>query len=50
MIAMIGTSDRLCWLAETCKILLLHDNVRSGLLAKPASEVNDLTCHFRAIN
>ncbi len=23
MIAMIGTSDRLCWLAETCKILLL---------------------------
>ncbi len=22
MIAMIGTSDRLCWLAETCKILL----------------------------
>ncbi len=23
MIAMIGTSDRLCWLAETCKTLLL---------------------------
>ena len=23
MIAIIGTSDRLCWLAETCKILLL---------------------------
>ncbi len=23
MIAMIGTSDRLCWLAESCKILLL---------------------------
>ena len=23
MIFMIGTSDRLCWLAETCKILLL---------------------------
>ncbi len=23
MIGMIGTSDRLCWLAETCKILLL---------------------------
>ncbi len=23
MIAMIGTSDRPCWLAETCKILLL---------------------------
>ena len=23
MIAMIGTSDRLCWLAEICKILLL---------------------------
>jgi len=23
MIAMIGTSDRLCWLAETCKILLV---------------------------
>ena len=23
MIAMIGPSDRLCWLAETCKILLL---------------------------
>jgi len=23
MIAMIGTSDRLCWLAEACKILLL---------------------------
>ncbi len=23
MIARIGTSDRLCWLAETCKILLL---------------------------
>ena len=23
MIAMIGTSDRLCWLAETCKILVL---------------------------
>ncbi len=22
MIAIIGTSDRLCWLAETCKILL----------------------------
>ncbi len=25
MIAMIGTSDRLCWLAETCKILLLAE-------------------------
>ena len=23
MIAMIGTSDRPCWLAEACKILLL---------------------------
>ncbi len=23
MIAMIGTSDRLCWLAENCQILLL---------------------------
>ncbi len=23
MIAMIGTSDRLCWLAETCKMHLL---------------------------
>ncbi len=26
MIAMIGTSDRLCWLAETCKILLLSSS------------------------
>ena len=24
MIAIIGTSDRPCWLAEACKILLLH--------------------------
>ncbi len=28
MIAMIGTSDRLCWLAETCKILLLLQEKR----------------------
>jgi len=29
MIAMIGTSDRLCWLAETWKILLLLLNSAS---------------------
>ena len=34
MIAMIGTSDRLCWLAETCKILLLFFFFELG--AKPA--------------
>ena len=37
MIAMIGTSDRLCWLAETCKILLLL------LLYGPVYTVRDIT-------
>ena len=44
MIAMIGTSDRLCWLAETCKILLLlllHDSCLSATKAK-----NGLKQHF----
>ena len=33
MIAMIGTSDRLCWLAETCKILLLFLSMYEEQLA-----------------
>ncbi len=38
MIAMIGTSDRLCWLAETCKILLL---LLLGLHLLARSEIAD---------
>ena len=38
MIAMIGTSDRLCWLAETCKILLLLLlELQGGCVVKLAS-------------
>ena len=40
MIAIIGTSDRPCWLAEACKILLLlllHDeHVMPGYEGKGA--------------
>ena len=30
MIAIIGTSDQPCWLAEACKILLLLSHVEFG--------------------
>ncbi len=41
MIAMIGTSDRLCWLAETCKILLL-------LLLHSAPRETNISCMYLA--
>ncbi len=40
MIAMIGTSDRLCWLAETCKILLL---LQLGDMPKAPAGLDDYT-------
>ncbi len=45
MIAMIGTSDRLCWLAESCEILLLllHGHApRSTLLVLLIAAVGPL--------
>ena len=43
MIAMIGTSDRLCWLAETCKILLLLLLLAFGrLIFAPATTTDSI--------
>ena len=45
MIAMIGTSDRLCWLAETCKILLLL-LLRAPPMETPTFELRPLAVSF----
>jgi len=51
MIAMIGTSDRLCWLAETCKILChMCGMCHTYLLDMVASSVSNHVYHHVIIH
>ena len=43
MIAMIGTSNRLCWLAEACKVLLLLVMYGPDFIVTPRGS-KDIVC------
>ena len=42
MIAIIGTSDRPCWLAEACKILLLLQQSQTAMPRRQQHDYNKL--------
>ena len=50
MIAMMGTSDRLCWLAESCKILLLLPlHLVIHWLIGPCGSAGDIAIHMHTM-